>query len=161
MKKLFTILAVTVLAFSARAQFINGPSWGPVLTNTAAYMVAGLIRTNVPITVARVIPVGASGVQLFALVGATNALTVTNSVATFEVIGPRGTNGLTAPTFTWSFPCPGTTSGGGRYTTNFSSAYVAAQANTALGNVHGLRLLHITNVNSESIWLTNLDWSAR
>lgn len=160
MKKIFTILLMAfALVFSTQAQFVTGPGWGSVITNGTAYMVAGFIRTNVPITVARVIPVGASGVQLFATVGATNALTVTNCVLTFELVGPRNTNGLTSPTFAWSIPINGTSPG--RYTTNFASGYVSAQQMTALGHATGLRLLHITNVNSESIWFTNLDWSTR
>lgn len=164
MKKLLTILAVIAFAWAtvntAKAQFIGGPSFGSVLTNQNAVMVAGFIRTNFGLTAHRTFPVGAGGVQLFATVGATNALTVTNCSALFELVGPGATNGLSGPTFTWTFPVFGLGSTG-RITTNFSSVYVAAQANTALANVQGMRLLYVTNVNSESIWLTNLYWSAR
>lgn len=163
MKKLLTLLAVIGLiacaAPVAKAQFVSGPAWGSVLTNSSAVAVIGFIRTNYGINASRIFPVGAGGVQLFATLGSTNALTVTNCVATFELIGPNATNGLTGPTFSWSFVPGG--NGVARVTTNFSSAYVAAQANTALQNVQGMRLLHVTNVNSETIWFTNLYWSAR
>lgn len=162
MKNKFAILLAAILALVAapvQAQFISGPAWGSVLTNSTAVMIAGFINTNFGINASRVFPVGQGGVQLFATVGGTNALTVTNNTLVFELVGPHGTNGLNAPTFTWTLGANGTSAG--RYTTNFSSAFVAAQANTALQNVQGMRLLTATNVNSQSIWITNLSWSAR
>lgn len=153
MKKLFTILLVVAGICSVNAQSYPSPLPGSQLTNLQPYAVIGFIRTNPGINAAKIIPVGPNGVTLFATVGATNALTVTNCVATYEAIVGSETNGLTAPTFSWSFPINGTSAG--RYATNIP----ATSPNFV--NLRGLRLLHITNVNTETIWFTNLGWSIR
>lgn len=166
MKKLLSLVSVAALlcaAIPAKAQFVAAAPWGSAITNngTTPYTFAGLVKSNMPITAVRVVPVGVGGVQLFINIGTTNALSITNAQLVFELVGPRRTNGLASPTMTWNIPVlPGTT-GPGLYTTNFSSAFVAAQANTALAQATGLRLMSLTNYNAESIFVTNLDWSTR
>jgi ABC-type branched-subunit amino acid transport system permease subunit len=149
MKTLITFLMVLTLAFSAQAQFVNGPSPQSALVAGSGFVVPGFVLTNIPAASAPIFRAGRDGVFLYIKTIGTNALTVTNCTATVELLGgPEGTNVIDNQTYTITFTTAGTAVSD--YGTNIPSS----AANIL--NVPALRLRSITNVNSQSIIISNI-----
>lgn len=133
----------------------SGVIHDPVLTNRSATLIAGLINTNfVNVYASRILPVPADGRFGFWIqTGATNALTVTNCSCTFQGImfdSNLRTNVVDNQTLTVTVP----TSATAAYdlVTNFPTVL---SDNRTFAGWDGIRVLSCTNVNSESIWVSN------
>lgn len=133
----------------------SGVTHTPVTTNVNAFCVVGFVLTNFPVGAQKVLPLPKNGrFGFWASVGATNSLTVTNgSIATFEglMYSPDGkTNVVDNWTIGVHLPVTGVTNASD-IVTNFPTTLTDNRTYI----VDALRLKSITNVNAESIFVTN------
>lgn len=160
------VLALVTVVFSTTAADRFGVDvTGPIstvtkmraTTNTGAIMIPGLITTNfISVSAARFLPIPRDGrFGFFIQTGATNALTVTNCSCIVEAVEfdmSGRTNVISNYTITLTPTVAGAVTAS-NYNTNWptvllnSAAYAGADA---------FRLRSCTNVNSESIWLSNV-----
>lgn len=146
MKFLKVLGAVLVIATTAQAQFVNGPSAQSALTVSTAFMIPAATLTNIPTTLAPVFKPGSDGITLYVLVAGTNAATTTNATITLEpVVGSRVVDNYTA--LTYGVPQNGTT--GYDYLTNIA-------ATVWPNSTPGIRIRSIENTNTYSIFITNV-----
>ena len=149
MKNIITFLTLLALVASVPAQFVPGPAPQTALVTGTGFVIPGLTKTNFSTSYAPNFKAGRDGVFIYISEKGTNALTVTNCVATIGLIGgPEGTNVIANQTYTVSF-----TTGGAGFSI-FGTNIPSSAANIL--NAPNLRLLSITNVNSESIIISNI-----
>lgn len=158
---LAVLASVALTSVQAADQFrtdytglISGVGRTKVTTNNSVITVLGFMNSNFTASAQKLLPVPRDGKFGFWVnTGATNALTVTNSTATFEGV-MFDSNGRTNVVDNWTFTIPITASGtsASDMVTNFpqNAAYMFTVA-----GVDAIRLRSITNVNAESIFITN------
>lgn len=143
MKTLFAIVLTGLMALSARAQFVQGPSRFNMLTNTGTWMNVssngGTVAANFPLTQAPWIPVGGNGFGIALKGFATNAALTTNIFFTIE-FSADGVNAITNTTATVVFLPTGVATN--TYYTNFPIA-----TSVTLGNIAAARLKNIMSTN--------------
>lgn len=168
------LVAFALLAAPTRAadQFGVDPTFSPstvthapLTTNTAPIAIIGFIQTNfVTVSASKIMPIPSDGrFGLFIQAGATNALTVTNCTCVVEGLvftrtsaGALRTNVVdNNGTINISFPVNGTTPSD--FVTNFTGfpTSLGTLTDTRWASWDALRIRTCTNVNSETIWLTN------
>lgn len=157
MKKLLSLaVAVIVLApCLVHAQFnAAGARTTPAISglNSAVFIVPGETTTNLPSTLQVNCAVGTLGFGLTVNHNGTNATTTTNTTFTFETSGD-GVNYATNNRITFLVVPLGVT----------YAPYYTNVANTVanVGNASYVRLRSIQNTNIASIFITNLNVSAR
>lgn len=161
MKKLL-VVTCAVLALAAIAATQIGVTFRPApsnagrnswTTNTGPMTIIGFMNSNLTATSAKILPVPKSGFGVQIRVGATNALTVTNCTMILEgvVFDSAGlTQVVDNLSWTVTIPVNGTT-GYDLYTNMFNNL-----GRFDFWGIDGVRIRSITNVNTESIFITNL-----
>ena len=146
MKKLITLAAVALIAFSASAQFVQGPTKASALTVSTAFLVPANTTTNIPASLAPIVVPGVNGIGVSVLSAGTNSLVTTNCILVFK---PYVNGLLTGPTtYSVSFSVAGTA--GATYYTNLANSL------PSLLNVPTLRLFSIQNTNDSTLFVTNV-----
>lgn len=152
MKTLFSLLAIIGLAINANAQLVSGPIRGSVITISTNFYLPGSTTTNIPTTLANIVPVGKLGTGFFIRIGATNAASTTNATLTLEGSVDES-NWFDNQTYTLSVPQNGTTG---------YDWYTNIQSTTAnFGNVRSVRIKSIQNTNLASLWISNFYWTVK
>lgn len=151
MKKIiFALIAMATIA-TVQAQFIASPATYPLFTGTSAILIAGSSTSNLPPTLARLVPVGANGIAFVFGCGATNAADTTNSTAIVELVDIDSRNNLTNVTDNQTYTLGVSVNGTTR--SDFRTNLVSTTAN--LGNAQFARIRSFQNTNLNSVWISN------
>ncbi len=143
MKTILSVLTLALLAFSANAQFVQGPARYNMLTNQGTWMNVSsngaTVAAGLPLTQAPWIPVGGTGFGIGLKAYATNAAATTNIWFTVELSGD-GVNAITNNTLSVVYLPRGVATN--TYYTNFPIATSAT-----LGNIAAVRLKDVMSTN--------------
>jgi hypothetical protein len=169
--KLFTVVLAAVLlmpvASHAADQFGVDPTASPsgyvhanVVTQnlvSVPFLVLGSSTTNLPVTMARLVPVPTTGFGWYLRTGGTNAADTTNLTVTLEgVIRPTSSTTQVVDNATIVVKTPAVASAlptGYDYLTNFTP-YITS--GTELLRCDAVRIRSIQNTNLNSIWISNM-----
>jgi hypothetical protein len=168
MKKLFGILMVATALLlpqvtSAADQYGIDATYAPssythatMITNGTALWCPPILVTNIPVHVAKIMPVPKDGFGVYFRSGGTNSTATTNLTITLEgVIFTSSGVTQVVDNATFSIVATATTLPTGHdYLTNFPALNSGLAG--VLNRCDGIRVRSIENTNTTSLWLTNL-----